>query len=278
MKLAGGEADATHNALKLTFMHTELSVLHIAGRRHNTGRHADARWMAATCRTAVSRCACAIVTHVNLSCKAGAAASEGQQTALSDAHRRLQDLKTITVLAARHLHEQKPLQMRCQAEASMLQQHSATTQRWTSLLKVQMCLPLQVRCQVEGSEPKFLTLTGACAAPRAEGAPIEFRTSVRGSATQELTLTNPSVTPWQLAPVVHNDIWSGPELLAVPAGGSAKYPITYRPLAMATADKPHEGSVFFPIPDGTAVQFSLRGVADDPQPTDTIHRQVGSRR
>ena len=136
------------------------------------------------------------------------------------------------------------------------------------------CLPLQVRCQVEGSEPKFLTLTGACAAPRSEGAPIEFRTSVRGSATQELTLTNPSVTPWQLAPVIHNDTWSGPELLAVPAGGSAKYSITYRPLAMATADKPHEGSVFFPIPDGTALQFSLRGVADDPQPTDTIHRQV----
>ncbi len=159
----------------------------------------------------------------------------------------------------------------------MLQHRSATTQRWTALLKILICLPLQVSCQVEGSVSKFLTLTGACAAPRAEGGPIEFRTCVRGSATQELTLTNPSVTPWQLAPVVHNDTWSGPELLAVPAGGSAKYPITYRPLAMATADKPHEGSVFFPIPDGTAVQFSLRGVADDPQPTDTIHRQVGSR-
>ena len=166
--------------------------------------------------------------------------------------------------------------MRCWAEDSTLQQRSAATQRCTALLKVLICPPRQVRCQGEGSDPKFLTLTGPGAPPRAEGAPTEFRTSVRGSATQELTLTNPSVTPWQLAPVIHNETWSGPELRAVPAGGSAKYPITYRPLAMATADKPHEGSVFFPIPDGTAVQFSLRGVADDPQPTDTIHRQVGS--
>ena len=275
MKLAGSEAAFTHGALKVTSnWNMESSVLHSACWGHNTGRHADARWRAATAAQHCPDVLGAGATHVNVPWPAGAQPVEDSRCV---AHMCPQDPSTGIVLAAKPVRQLKPLQMRCQAEGSALQQHNTTTQKWTALQEVHTCLPLQVRCQVEGSEPKYLTLTGACAAPRAEGAPIEFRTSVRGSATQELTLTNPSVTAWQLAPVVHNDTWSGPELLAVPAGGSARYPVTYRPLAMATADKPHEGSVFFPIPDGTAVQFSLRGIADDPQPTDTINRQVGFR-
>ena len=60
----------------------------------------------------------------------------------SDAHRRPQDLKTSIMLASKHLCELKPLQVDCQAEGSMLQQHDATTQRWTAFLKVLICLHL----------------------------------------------------------------------------------------------------------------------------------------
>jgi hypothetical protein len=46
----------------------------------------------------------------------------------------------------------------------------------------------------------------------------------------------------------------------VPAGGSADYTLVYKPLTMTTAEgQPHEGSVFFPIPDGSGLLYKLYG-------------------
>ncbi len=45
----------------------------------------------------------------------------------------------------------------------------------------------------------------------------------------------------------------------VPAGGRADYPLTYRPLTMSAPEAPHEGSVFFPIPDGSGLLYRLVG-------------------
>jgi hypothetical protein len=74
---------------------------------------------------------------------------------------------------------------------------------------------------------------------------------VRGSAAKTIVLHNPSSTPWQLHPSCQHEAWSGPEFLAVPAGGRAEYQVTYRPLAMTDKERPHSGALFFPIPDGT---------------------------
>ena len=103
---------------------------------------------------------------------------------------------------------------------------------------------------------------------------MAFKAAVRGSLSQDITLANHSITSWQLKPVIQNDYWSGPEVLAVPAGGQASYPVTYRPLSMSTAEKQHEGSVFFPIPDGTGLLYKLTGVAHSPMPAGTIQCQV----
>jgi len=135
------------------------------------------------------------------------------------------------------------------------------------------CMP-QVRCKVEGGEDSFLTLTGACSQTQAQATTLDFKAAVRGSSSQTLTLANPSVTPWQLKPVIQNDYWSGPEVLMVPAGQEAAYVITYRPLSMSTQEKQHEGSVFFPIPDGTGLLYKLSGVAQSPMPAGTIQCQV----
>ena len=132
----------------------------------------------------------------------------------------------------------------------------------------------QVRCKVEGGEDSFLTLTGACSQTQAQATTLDFKAAVRGSSSQTLTLANPSVTPWQLKPVIQNDCWSGPEVLMVPAGAEAAYAITYRPLSMSTQEKQHEGSVFFPIPDGTGLLYKLSGVAQSPMPAGTIQCQV----
>jgi hydrocephalus-inducing protein len=46
----------------------------------------------------------------------------------------------------------------------------------------------------------------------------------------------------------------------VPAGGSAEYTLVYKPLTMTPAEgQPHEGSVFFPIPDGSGLLYKLYG-------------------
>lgn len=46
----------------------------------------------------------------------------------------------------------------------------------------------------------------------------------------------------------------------VPAGGRAEYTLTYRPLTMSSSGAPHEGSVFFPIPDGSGLLYKLTGM------------------
>lgn len=133
---------------------------------------------------------------------------------------------------------------------------------------------LQVRCKVEGGEDSFLTLTGACSQTQAQDTVMAFKAAVRGSVSQDITLANHSITSWQLKPVIQNDYWSGPEVLAVPPGGEASYALTYRPLSMSTPEKQHEGSVFFPIPDGTGLLYKLTGVAHSPTPAGTIQCQV----
>ncbi|KAA6425822.1 MAG: hypothetical protein FRX49_04197, partial [Trebouxia sp. A1-2] len=135
----------------------------------------------------------------------------------------------------------------------------------------------KVRCKVEGGEDSFLTLTGACSQTQAQAVTLDFKAAVRGSSSQTLTLANPSVTPWQLKPVIQNDYWSGPEVLMVPTGAEAAYAITYRPLSMSTQEKQHEGSVFFPIPDGTGLLYKLSGVAQSPMPAGTIQCQVAAK-
>lgn len=45
----------------------------------------------------------------------------------------------------------------------------------------------------------------------------------------------------------------------VPAGGRAEFSLTYKPLTMAPPERPHQGTVFFPIPDGTGLLYNLTG-------------------
>jgi len=128
----------------------------------------------------------------------------------------------------------------------------------------------RVRCVVEGGGELALTLTGSCAAQEAQEGKLEFRTAVRRTAAQSVTIKNTTIKAWHLKPTIQNDFWSGAEFLEVPAGKEAQYVLTYAPLAMSTADAPHNGTVFFPMPDGTAILHALEGVADEPQPSGAV--------
>ena len=63
---------------------------------------------------------------------------------------------------------------------------------------------------------------------------------------------------------LQHEFFSGPELVEVPPGSKVPYPITYRPLTMTAPDAMHEGTVFFPLPDGSGLQYKLLGRASAP--------------
>lgn len=66
--------------------------------------------------------------------------------------------------------------------------------------------------------------------------------------------------------------WSGMPAIEVPPG-NADYEITYHPITM-THDEPHRGTLFFPLPDGSALVYNLTGVSKPPKPADTIVQEV----
>lgn len=132
----------------------------------------------------------------------------------------------------------------------------------------------KVRLQVEGGADCALTLTGACIASSAQPEVVSFSCNVRSSATQSITITNASSSAWSLRPVIQNDFFTGPESLNVPASGKAAYPITFKPLSMSSPDQPHEGSIFFPIPDGTGLLYRLVGRAEAPVSEATLERHI----
>ena len=61
-----------------------------------------------------------------------------------------------------------------------------------------------------------------CVEAEAEAQVVAFKTCVRQPAAQSLTVKNPSTALWRIHPVVSDENWSAPEVLEIPAGGSAQ--------------------------------------------------------
>lgn len=68
----------------------------------------------------------------------------------------------------------------------------------------------RVCCTVEGGAPQYLTLTGTCVETRAQEEVLQFSCSVRSQEEKTITLKNPTVSSWQLRPVVQNKVSSAP--------------------------------------------------------------------
>ena len=70
----------------------------------------------------------------------------------------------------------------------------------------------------------------------------------------------------------------------MPARGNANFEVTYLPKTMTKkeqvpdseemADVPHQGSLFFPLPNGTALLYNLNGVASPPESEGAITETV----
>ncbi len=106
---------------------------------------------------------------------------------------------------------------------------------------------------------------------------------MREPKAQKVSVKNPTAKPWKInASISANNpafksYFQGKEYLEVPPNSQADYEIVYFPLTMtANPEVPsikvqdHQGSLFFPIPDGTALLYNLVGRAAPAGPLQTF--------
>ncbi|KAM3920677.1 hydrocephalus-inducing protein homolog [Leptodactylus fuscus] len=130
-------------------------------------------------------------------------------------------------------------------------------------------------CLIEGGKTLKLTLSGSCVGLPSTKEVVNFQCQVRSRQTQAISLSNKTNQTWHLQPVIDGEHWSGAEFITVEAHQQNKsYEITYHPLVMSTEGKKHQGSVFFPLPDGTGLIYLLQGQAEPPKSSGTVIREV----
>ncbi|KAM9289560.1 hydrocephalus-inducing protein homolog [Morus bassanus] len=135
-----------------------------------------------------------------------------------------------------------------------------------------------LQCFIQGSEPLQLTLAGCCMETPVTKETLTFTCDVREKHSQTILLSNPSNEAWTMQPVIEGEHWNGPEFFHLEANQQNKpYKITYKPQTMSSEKKQHQGSIFFPLPDGTGLYYFLQGTAEAPKCSGTIFREVPCR-
>ncbi|XP_062403912.1 hydrocephalus-inducing protein homolog [Sardina pilchardus] len=130
-------------------------------------------------------------------------------------------------------------------------------------------------CTIEGSSPISLTLTGSCIVPPTAKEVMNFTCQVRSQHTQPLTMSNRTNQRWTLKPVIEGQHWTGaPNFIIEPYQQNKVYEVIYKPMVMTTDGKKHQGSIFFPFPDGTGMLYTLVGTAEPPKPVATISHEL----
>ncbi|KAL3860158.1 hypothetical protein ACJMK2_010318 [Sinanodonta woodiana] len=134
----------------------------------------------------------------------------------------------------------------------------------------------KLKCFLEGGphKPVTLTLTGSCTVVGPVRETQHFATHVRQTETKQILIQNRTNQLWHLKPIIEGEHWTGPVTFIVEPQQSKQYEITYHPLTMTQESKKHQGSVFFPLPDGTGMMYNLQGTADPPKPNAKINREV----
>ncbi|XP_059006937.1 hydrocephalus-inducing protein homolog [Mustela lutreola] len=130
-------------------------------------------------------------------------------------------------------------------------------------------------CFIQGGNPLSLTLSGVCVGPPAVKEVVNFTCQVRSKHTQTIMLSNRTNQTWNLHPIFEGEHWEGPEFITLePHQQNKPYEITYRPRTMNLENRKHQGTLFFPLPDGTGWLYVLHGVAELPKAVANIFREV----
>ena len=146
-----------------------------------------------------------------------------------------------------------------------------------------------MRLLVDGSDPLTVTCTGGCVEqPDDTIKTLSFASSARKASEQTVSLSNPTDKVWTLTPVMKGVHWFGMDEVSIPGKGSVDYKVTYFPLTMTVSKggegegqsgdseggeespKQHEGSLFFALPNGSALLYNLKGEAEKPEPESRV--------
>jgi hydrocephalus-inducing protein len=137
-----------------------------------------------------------------------------------------------------------------------------------------------IKCNVENSTPMQLTLNGIGVEQSKDAIQeIIFETTVRVAFSKKISIKNPTPKPWKIKANISATLpawrgyFTGSDTLQVPANGTADYEVTYEPLSMTKNETTtkinvefHEAQLFFPLPDGSAYSYVLKGKANVPHP------------
>ena len=123
-------------------------------------------------------------------------------------------------------------------------------------------------------KPLSVTLSGSCVQVVPQKEAHSFDTFVRQKEAKQISISNRTNSNWELKPLIEGDFFSGLGSFVVEAQSNAIYEVTYFPMSMCGSDgKKHTGSIFFPLPDGTGLLYSLTGNANPPKPLGKISRE-----
>lgn len=102
-------------------------------------------------------------------------------------------------------------------------------------------------------------------------------TTVRVPFQKKIPIKNPTGKPWKIKANISPSVtswkgyYTGTDTLSIPANAVADYEVTYEPLSMTKHDGSekikaefHEATLFFPLPDGAAYSYILKGKATPP--------------
>jgi hydrocephalus-inducing protein len=131
-------------------------------------------------------------------------------------------------------------------------------------------------CIVEGISPLSLTLTGICIPQPIQNDAIKFNAPVRQTDIKSIKLENKTSSPWHIRPIIENEFWSGNDIIDIEPSQAKSYDLKFMPLeTIGIGDSGrHEGSIFFPLPDGSGILYKLYGIADKPLSAGSVSREV----
>jgi len=131
-----------------------------------------------------------------------------------------------------------------------------------------------IKCEVEGGAPLSLDLVGTASPQKAASDQLSFSQAVRTSDTKTIKLENKSAHPYEISPIMEHEYFAGASSVTVEPGQTKLYEVTYTPLSMNqgpgasrshSKDDAHTGSLYFALPDGNTLMYSLIGHAGAPK-------------
>jgi hydrocephalus-inducing protein len=157
----------------------------------------------------------------------------------------------------------------------------------------------KVPCVIKSGERLELSLMGKSVEQDTSSTEeVRFETKVRQATTQKVTVQNTEDREWAINPTISTasedckGYFAGGSTFVIPAKGSGQYEVTYTPQTMTKLMKvkeegaeeetevmdTHKGSLFFPLPNGTALLYRLLGTATEPDPDGTITETVTAKK